>query len=222
MERVWLHLILGMGLSVAASAWADTVLMRVPAQTAAEKAERQEVYPASEFGKPPERKRFPMVADPLSVAAESNEWPAPEPVVGAGRGRPDAPGENSRSPASVEPSAGGARSLGSVTPPAGMEAHAIRRKGVQEIAVIAGDSGFFPKTVFVTRDIPVRLYVTGASKNTLCLMMDSFQVRKQIRSQKIEEISFTPGIPGKYRFHCPVNGMEGNLIVRELASVEGE
>jgi plastocyanin domain-containing protein len=103
-----------------------------------------------------------------------------------------------------------------------MEAHAIRRKGVQEIAVIAGDSGFFPKTVFVTRDIPVRLYVTGASKNTLCLMMDSFQVRKQIRSQKIEEISFTPGIPGKYRFHCPVNGMEGNLIVRELASVEGE
>jgi plastocyanin len=97
-------------------------------------------------------------------------------------------------------------------------ASAIARKGVQEVALIAGDLGFFPKTVFVNRDIPVRLFVTGASKNTLCLMMDSFQVRKQVRSQKIEEITFTPNMPGKYRFYCPVGGMEGTLIVKELAT----
>ncbi|MCM2323862.1 MAG: cupredoxin domain-containing protein, partial [Oligoflexia bacterium] len=59
---------------------------------------------------------------------------------------------------------------------------------------------------------------TGASKNTLCIMMDSFQVRRQVRSQKIEEITFTPSVPGKYRFYCPVNGMEGTLIVKELAT----
>ena len=35
------------------------------------------------------------------------------------------------------------------------------------------------------------MFVTGSSKNTLCIMMDSFQVRKQVRSQKIEEITFT-------------------------------
>ncbi len=98
------------------------------------------------------------------------------------------------------------------------DALAARRKGVQEVAIIAGDLGFFPKTVFVTRDIPVRLFVTGASKAPLCLMMDSFQVRKQIRTQKVEEISFTPNQPGQYRFYCPVNGMEGTLIVKELAS----
>ncbi len=95
---------------------------------------------------------------------------------------------------------------------------ASSRKGVQEIALIASDLGFFPKTVFVTRDVPVRLYVTGASKNTLCVMMDSFQVRKQIRSQKIEEITFIPNIPGKFRFYCPINGMEGALIVKELSN----
>lgn len=93
---------------------------------------------------------------------------------------------------------------------------ASARKGVQEIALIASDLGYFPKTVFVTRDVPVRLYVTGASKNTLCVMMDSFQVRKQVRSQKIEEITFIPNIPGKFRFYCPINGMEGSLIVKEL------
>jgi plastocyanin len=92
------------------------------------------------------------------------------------------------------------------------------QKGVQEIAVIASDHGYFPKTLFVSRDIPVRIFVTGASKNTLCFMMDSFQVRRQIRAQKIEEITFTPSVPGKYRFHCPVNGMEGTVVVRELTS----
>lgn len=94
----------------------------------------------------------------------------------------------------------------------------IRRKGVQEISLIAGDLGFFPKTIFVTPDIPVRLFITGASKNSLCLMMDSFQVRKQVRSQKIEEIMFTPTTAGRYRFYCPVNGTEGTLVVREIAS----
>jgi plastocyanin len=101
----------------------------------------------------------------------------------------------------------------------GAETDAMVRRGVQEVALIAGDLGFFPKTVFVSRDVPVRMFVTGASKNTLCIMMDSFQVKKQVRSQRIEEITFTPGTPGKFRFYCPVNGMEGTLIVKELASI---
>lgn len=94
------------------------------------------------------------------------------------------------------------------------------RKGVQEISVIANDLGFFPKTVFVSRDIPVRLFVTGASKQPLCIMMDSFNVKKQVRSQKVEEITFTPSAPGTYRFYCPVNGSEGVLVVRELGGVD--
>ena len=225
MERIWIHVVTIWVLMAAGTAGADTVMMRTPAApTAAERAERQEVYPASEFGKPPVRKSYPMVSDPLTASQESNAWPAGEPVAGAGRGRPEDSAAGPPDGAPVAPPTEG-RALASVnalTPPAGMDTQAIRRKGVQEIAVIAGDSGFFPKTLFVTRDIPVRLFVTGASKNTLCMMMDSFQVRKQIRSQRIEEISFTPGVPGKYRFHCPVNGMEGNLIVRELTAVETE
>ena len=94
-----------------------------------------------------------------------------------------------------------------------------RTKGVQEISVIAGDLGFFPKTFFVSRDVPVRLFVTGASKKPLCIMMDSFQVRRQVSAQKIEEITFTPNVPGQYRFYCPMNGMEGTMVVKELASV---
>jgi plastocyanin len=94
----------------------------------------------------------------------------------------------------------------------------VMRKGVQEVSIIASDLGYFPKTVFVSRDVPVRMYVTSSSKNTLCIMMDSFQVRRQVKVQKIEEITFIPNMPGKYRFYCPVNGMEGSLVVRELSS----
>lgn len=90
------------------------------------------------------------------------------------------------------------------------------RKGVQEIAVIANELGYFPKTIFVTRDIPVRLFVTGSSPSTLCIMLDSFNIRRQVKSEKVEEINFTPSMPGQYRFYCPVNGMEGTLVVREL------
>lgn len=93
-----------------------------------------------------------------------------------------------------------------------------RRKGVQEVALIAGDLGFFPKTFFVSRDVPVRLYVTGTAKGSLCLMMDSFNVRKQVRTSKIEEITFTPTQAGTYRFYCPVNGSEGTMVVKELTT----
>lgn len=97
----------------------------------------------------------------------------------------------------------------------------VRRAGVQEVAVIAGDLGFFPRTVFVTRDVPVRMFVTGASKNSLCMLMDSFSVRKQIKSQKIEEVSFTPNQPGRFRFYCPINGAEGFVVVREFERADG-
>lgn len=93
-----------------------------------------------------------------------------------------------------------------------------RRKGIQEVSIIAGDLGFFPKTIFVSRDVPVRLYVTGASKGSLCIMMDTFNVRKQVHPSKIEEITFVPTQPGTYRFYCPVNGSEGTMVVKELTT----
>lgn len=93
-----------------------------------------------------------------------------------------------------------------------------RRKGIQEVSIIAGDLGFFPKTIFVSRDVPVRLFVTGASKASLCIMMDSFNVRKQVRANKIEEITFVPNQPGTYRYYCPVNGSEGTMVVKELTT----
>jgi hypothetical protein len=92
-----------------------------------------------------------------------------------------------------------------------------KQKAYQEVAVIANDQGFFPSTLFVTQGIPVHLFITGASKRSQCFMMDSFGVRRQIRSEKIEEVSFTPDQGGTYTFNCPMNGAKGTVVVKALA-----
>ena len=146
-------------------------------------------------------------ADVAMVRLSLNQpaWEDPEEFPESRFGAPPNPSRTegpSRAPASVQPN---------------LSAVAGSRGGVQELALIAGDLGFFPKTLFVTRDVPVKLFVTGASKKPLCMMMDSFQVRKQIRSHKVEEVDFTPSAAGMFRFYCPINGMEGTLYVKDPA-----
>ena len=190
-------------------------------------------YPESRFGQPPSHSAFGL--DAVKPGDEADAWDS---VPRAERRTPDrAPAglvfskdktpsaaSNERDASNGSPTEDPERRPGPPEPrdriedSAEMGNLAARHKGVQEVALIAGDLGFFPKTVFVSRDVPVRLFVTGASKNTLCIMMDSFQVRKQVRSQRIEEITFTPNEPGRYRFYCPVNGMEGTLVVKEFSS----
>lgn len=193
MERSVRVGVLALLLAAGGPAFAGTQL--APRNAASSVDQDEERYPESRFGRAP--------ASSVTKADDEGE-----------RDGAESPGQ-SRGPAGRSEKPSAARNTEVPTTP--MD-RAKSNSGVQEVALIAGDLGFFPKTVFVTRDVPVRMFVTGASKNTLCIMMDSFSVRKQIKAQRIEEIQFTPNVPGKYRFYCPVNGMEGVMIVKELAS----
>lgn len=93
---------------------------------------------------------------------------------------------------------------------------AQKKKLYQEVAVIANDLGFYPSTLFITEGIPVRMYVTGASAKAQCFMLDQFGVRRQVRSQKIEEVTFVPDRAGTFTFRCPMNGAKGTIVVKEL------
>jgi len=86
----------------------------------------------------------------------------------------------------------------------------------QEIAVIANDLGFYPSTLFITQGIPGRLFITGASAKSQCFMLDTFGVRRQVRNQKVEEVTFTPDQSGTFTFSCPMNGAKGTVVVKEL------
>lgn len=114
------------------------------------------------------------------------------------------------------------RSLASVSEPktptdnSALKKAMAQGQSVQEIAVIADDLGFIPKKISVTQGVPVKLFVTAASKKTLCLMIDQFAVRRQIRSHRIEEISFVPEGRDPIRFYCPVNGAkEGFFYIKD-------
>lgn len=179
----------------------------------------EEAFPESKFGAPPAR--LGRRDDQAAYGSSSTSGDAFDRAslrVGPANRAPAGLEFSDSAPASA-PASGDTSGLSggeiSTRSSRGVESLTHMRRGVQEVSLIAGDLGFFPKVIFATRDVPVRLYVTGASKNTLCLMMDSFQVRRQVRGGKIEEVSFTAGNAGKYRFYCPINGMEGHVVVRE-------
>lgn len=105
-------------------------------------------------------------------------------------------------------------------PELGQQYAAYDTKGIQEYAVVSKDNGFFPKAVVVTRNIPVRLFITRASGSSGCFMMNAFNVKKQIKQGAVEEVEFTPKKSGVYRFFCPATQSDGALIVRDAVSMD--
>ncbi len=150
--------------------------------------------------------RAAMRSRQLAPISESSFESAPDRVASVA---PSSPG---RSPA------GAVKIVASDTSahPASVVRKAVQNRAVQEVAVIANDTGFYPSTVFLTRGIGARIFITGASKKSQCFMADSFGIRRQVRSQRVEEVTFTPDHSGTFTFHCPMTGARGRFVVKEL------
>jgi heme/copper-type cytochrome/quinol oxidase subunit 2 len=91
----------------------------------------------------------------------------------------------------------------------------VYKHGVQEISVIATDTGFHPARIYVRRNIPVHLFLTSASPSKLCFVMDDFQIRKGVMIQQVEQVNFLPTKVGEYKFYCPVSEISGSVVVRD-------
>jgi heme/copper-type cytochrome/quinol oxidase subunit 2 len=91
----------------------------------------------------------------------------------------------------------------------------VYKYGVQEFAVIASDTGYFPSKIIVRRNIPVKLYLTSASTQSLCFVMDDFSIRKGVQNMQTEQVNFLPTKAGQYKFYCPVKEIEGSIVVRD-------
>lgn len=89
--------------------------------------------------------------------------------------------------------------------------------GIQEVSIIVSDYGYFPSKIFVTQNIPVKLYLSTPSSGTLCFIVDVWGLRKGIAPGKVEEVVFIPEQAGEFRFYCPVKSIEGRIAVRESA-----
>lgn len=91
----------------------------------------------------------------------------------------------------------------------------VYKHGVQEVAVIATDTGFQPARIYVRRNIPVHLFLTSASPSKLCFVMDEFQIRKGVSIQQVDQVNFMPTKVGEYKFYCPVSEISGSVVVRD-------
>jgi|GEM_PF-6557269 len=98
----------------------------------------------------------------------------------------------------------------------------VDTKGIQEFAIVSKENGFYPRAIVVTRDIPVRLFVTRSSHSAGCFMMNAFNVKRQVKTGAIEEVEFTPKKSGVYRFFCPATQSDGALIVRDAGALKSE
>lgn len=91
----------------------------------------------------------------------------------------------------------------------------VYKYGVQEFALIASDTGYFPNKIIVRRNIPVKLYLTSASSQSLCFVMDDFSIRKGVQNMQTDQVNFLPTKAGQYKFYCPVKEIEGSIVVRD-------
>jgi hypothetical protein len=98
-----------------------------------------------------------------------------------------------------------------------MEPTEASRFGVQEFSIIVTEKGFFPNKVIVRRNIPVNLYLTATDSRSLCFVMKKgeFNFHQGVGAKNVERISFRPTETGPFEFHCPINNIKGNLIVRD-------
>lgn len=174
-------------------------------------AENENQDAVSSFGNFNQQKRQAdsMVAHPMapisdaSFEQDANRAPASTNQAG-------------RNPAGASSSAGVVQAKPISTSKKAILRQAKKNHATQEVAIIANDLGFFPSTLFLTEGVPVRLFITGASAKAQCFMLDQFGVRRQVRNQKIEEVTFTPDQSGTFSFNCPMNGAKGSVVVKEI------
>ena len=91
----------------------------------------------------------------------------------------------------------------------------VYKHGVQEVSLIATDTGYHPARIYVRKNIPVHLFLTSASPSKLCFVMDEFQIRKGVSIQQVDQVNFMPTKVGEYKFYCPVSEITGSVIVRD-------
>lgn len=91
----------------------------------------------------------------------------------------------------------------------------VYKYGVQEVSLIATDTGYIPKRIYVRKNIPVHLFLTSASPEKLCFVMDEFSIRRGVAIQQVEQVNFLAKKAGEFKFYCPVKEISGSIVVRD-------
>lgn len=93
-------------------------------------------------------------------------------------------------------------------------AHA-NREGVQEIEVLVR-GGYQPDRIEVRQGQPVRLNFLR-QESTPCteqVILGDFGIARELPQGRRVSVEFTPQQPGEFTFHCGMNMVRGQIVVR--------
>ena len=91
----------------------------------------------------------------------------------------------------------------------------INDDGMQEANITIKD-GYHPNTIVVKKGIPLRLNFELQEEGcTATVSFEDFDIKKLLTPFEISTVEFTPVSSGSFTFACPMNMIEGTLIVKE-------
>lgn len=88
--------------------------------------------------------------------------------------------------------------------------------GIQTLAIrVAG--AYEPSVIRLRAGVPARLTFTRTDTNSCTeeVVLGDFGLRTFLPTGTPTPIEFTPGVPGRYDFHCGMGMVHGTLIVEE-------
>ena len=91
----------------------------------------------------------------------------------------------------------------------------INDEGMQEATITIKD-GYHPNTIVVKKGIPLRINFELQEEGcTATVSFKDFDVKKLLKPFDVSTVEFTPDISGSFAFACPMNMIEGTIVVKE-------
>ncbi|MBI5215913.1 MAG: cupredoxin domain-containing protein [Ignavibacteriae bacterium] len=91
----------------------------------------------------------------------------------------------------------------------------INDDGIQEATIVI-KNGYQPSTLVVKKNIPLKLNFDMQEETcTDTVVLKNVHIKQGLEPYELTSIEFTPSVSGSFTFSCPMNMIEGLLVVKE-------
>lgn len=92
---------------------------------------------------------------------------------------------------------------------------------IREISVIITDDGFFPNKISAFEGEKVRFFVTSTASEKQCFILQRHELFLGVDKGKVNEGEIMLDQPGRFKFYCPSNKMQGHLtVIKKTVEIE--
>ena len=86
---------------------------------------------------------------------------------------------------------------------------------LRKFSLIATEEGYYPNNLVIFEGEKIELTLTSTTKDPSCFIMQEKNIFLEASKGKVSEAKIAFKRPGKYKFHCPSQKIEGRVTVLE-------